>query len=245
MLCRGALLLFPEERYYGESQPFGKDSLAPQNAVYLSTEQVLADYALLLTTVKEQLNASTCPVVAFGGSYGGTLTTYFRRQYPALTVGGLAASAPVGYYSHNAWDQHRISEYTWIDIVQQVFSSTEHGGPACFSKLQAIVDAVATAGSTPAGLAKLAGQMHVCAPEVLGKDPIFLLTDALETLPQEVHYCFSAPKHNVCSQYFPGVFCHRCLRRKFPPTLSFRVRRITRTLSEVCRHGLSTPPVRL
>ena len=36
----GALLLFPEERYYGKSQPFGGESLTPANAVYLSTEQV-------------------------------------------------------------------------------------------------------------------------------------------------------------------------------------------------------------
>ena len=49
----GALLLFPEERYYGKSQPFGADSLEPANAVYMSTEQVLADYAEVLTSVKE------------------------------------------------------------------------------------------------------------------------------------------------------------------------------------------------
>lgn len=68
----GALLLFPEERYYGKSQPFGADSLSPENAVYMSTEQVLADYAQLLTTVLAEKNASHCPVVSFGGSYGGT-----------------------------------------------------------------------------------------------------------------------------------------------------------------------------
>lgn len=182
---RGALLLFPEERYYGLSQPFGPESLKPENAVYLTTEQILADYALLLTTVKAQLNATSCPVVAFGGSYGGTLTTYFRRQYPALTVGGLAASAPIGYYAHSAWPSHGVNEFTWIDIVERVFSTTEHG-PACFAKLQAAVDAVAAAGATAEGREKLAARMHACSSTVLGSDPTFLLTDALETLPQEV-----------------------------------------------------------
>ena len=35
----------------GGGRPFGADSLSPENAVYMSTEQVLADYAQLLTTV--------------------------------------------------------------------------------------------------------------------------------------------------------------------------------------------------
>jgi hypothetical protein len=48
----------------------------------LHTAQILADYAGLLTWWKETHNATTCPVIAFGGSYGGTLTTYFRRAYP-------------------------------------------------------------------------------------------------------------------------------------------------------------------
>lgn len=39
-----------------------------------------------------------CPSLGLGLIRGfiGTLTTYFRRMYPALTVGGLAASAPIG-----------------------------------------------------------------------------------------------------------------------------------------------------
>eukprot|EP00965_Chrysotila_dentata_P250872 6209700-Pleurochrysis_carterae.AAC.5 len=42
--------------------------------------QILADYASLLTGLKLQLNATNCPVVSFGGSYGGTLTTLLRLK---------------------------------------------------------------------------------------------------------------------------------------------------------------------
>ena len=86
----GGLLIFGEHRYYGDSLPFGKDSLLPKNALYLSTEQALADYATLLTELKTTIleNAASCPVISFGGSYGGTLTTYFRLKYPQVVIGG-------------------------------------------------------------------------------------------------------------------------------------------------------------
>ena len=83
-------------RYYGKSLPFGEDSYQAENIVYLSTEQVLEDIVELIDHLKSTLpNATDCPVVAFGGSYGGTLTTFLRATYPAAVVGGLASSAPV------------------------------------------------------------------------------------------------------------------------------------------------------
>ena len=103
----GALLVFAEERYYGESQPEGGGGFRylsteqvrwarhPRTGVTLAlvtnalltaahAEQVLADYAGLLGSLKVNLSAVNCPVVSFGGSYGATLTTLFRLKYVAL-----------------------------------------------------------------------------------------------------------------------------------------------------------------
>jgi hypothetical protein len=63
----GGLLVFAELRYYGETLPFGSDSLTPENAVYLTTEQALADYALLITHLKASTpGMESCPVITFG-----------------------------------------------------------------------------------------------------------------------------------------------------------------------------------
>ena len=50
----GAMLVFAEHRYYGESQPFGEDSLGPDPSKtgYLTSEQSLADHAQLITFLK-------------------------------------------------------------------------------------------------------------------------------------------------------------------------------------------------
>ena len=44
----GGLLVFPEERFYGESQPFGNASATRESRAFLTTEQVLEDIVALL-----------------------------------------------------------------------------------------------------------------------------------------------------------------------------------------------------
>ena len=119
---------FGEHRYM-ENPYHSVKILCSKNALYLSTEQATADYATLLTELKTTIleNAASCPVISFGGSYGGTLTTYFRLKYPQVVIGGLAASAPIGYYANNGWNTHGVDEYTWIDIVNKVYREAEAG----------------------------------------------------------------------------------------------------------------------
>jgi lysosomal Pro-X carboxypeptidase len=76
----GAMLIFAEHRYYGESLPFGDKTF--EHMLWLTSEQALADYATLLRTFKKDQNLENAPVIGFGGSYGGMLATWGRLKYP-------------------------------------------------------------------------------------------------------------------------------------------------------------------
>jgi len=109
-----AYLLFAEHRYFGESRPFGNDSFKNGNHYYLTAEQALADYAVLLRYYKTKvLNCPDCPVIAFGGSYGGMLAAWMRMKFPNIIDGALAASAPILWFKELVPGELFYSVATW------------------------------------------------------------------------------------------------------------------------------------
>lgn len=55
--------------------PFGDRSKSFQDTStlgYFTSAQALADYAQLITCIKKNLSAQNSPVIAVGGSYGGS-----------------------------------------------------------------------------------------------------------------------------------------------------------------------------
>ena len=62
-----SFFVFNLKRYYGESLPFGMKSFEHDKVGYLTIEQAMADYAVLITELKVQFKATKSKVVAFGG----------------------------------------------------------------------------------------------------------------------------------------------------------------------------------
>ncbi|KAL5199633.1 hypothetical protein ABZP36_020836 [Zizania latifolia] len=150
----GALLVFIEHRFYGESKPFGNDSYSSAEKLgYLTSTQALADYAILLASLKHNLSAVASPVVVFGGSYGGMLASWFRLKYPHVTIGALASSAPILQFDYiTPWS-------SFYDAVSQDYKSESLN---CFSVIKATWDVVEEKGSNDAGLLELSKTFRAC-----------------------------------------------------------------------------------
>lgn len=88
-----ALLVFAEHRFEGESIPnFAAFPESMGCFSYLTSSQALADSIALISYLNPKYNR---PVVAFGGSYGGMLSSWLRMKYPGTVQGAIASSAPI------------------------------------------------------------------------------------------------------------------------------------------------------
>ncbi|KAK8973892.1 hypothetical protein V6N11_013049 [Hibiscus sabdariffa] len=152
----GAMILFPEHRYYGESMPFGSRGEAYRNATtlsYLTAEQALADFALLITDLKKNLSAEGCPVVLFGGSYGGMLAAWMRLKYPHIAVGALASSAPILQF------EDIVPPETFYNIVSNSF---KRESSSCFDTIKKSWNALTSEVQKEDGLRQLSKTFRFC-----------------------------------------------------------------------------------
>lgn len=152
----GAMVIFPEHRYYGKSMPYGSGDEAYKNATtlsHLTAEQALADFAVLITDLKKKLSAEACPVVVFGGSYGGMLAAWMRLKYPHNAIGALASSAPVLQF------EDIVPPETFYDIVSNSF---RRESTSCFNTIKESWDVLVSEGLKNDGLLQLTKTFHFC-----------------------------------------------------------------------------------
>ncbi|GFR51787.1 hypothetical protein Agub_g14244, partial [Astrephomene gubernaculifera] len=160
----GAMLVFAEHRYYGESVPYGKN--VRKHMGYLSAEQAMADYAQLITEIKDEYEAYDSAVIGFGGSYGGMLATWMRLKYPHLLDGSIAGSAPIWNFLGETppFDTGSFAKGVTYDA-----SDIAGSAPACISNVRDTWDLLKVYGSDEEGRKFLSEGLRLC-PNVRLKD---------------------------------------------------------------------------
>lgn len=177
----GGLLLFPEERYYGESLPTAVDDDDTLIYDYLTTQQVLEDYVELLGHVKAEYQAATCPTIVFGGSYGGTLAAFLRSAYPFAVQGALASSSELGYYDEEGWEARGITQYTFSEIVAAQYDKTD----GCLEAIWDAADLMDLVGKNKENRTRIRSTFNFCDDSALLPHPSSIFIYGLEGLPQQ------------------------------------------------------------
>eukprot|EP01023_Acetabularia_acetabulum_P045962 TRINITY_DN468_c0_g2_i1.p1 TRINITY_DN468_c0_g2~~TRINITY_DN468_c0_g2_i1.p1 ORF type:complete len:519 (-),score=99.62 TRINITY_DN468_c0_g2_i1:189-1745(-) len=159
----GALMIFAEHRYYGKSVPLPFETNV-KNLRYLSTEQAMMDYANLIFTLKEEFNCRDSPVIAFGGSYGGMLSSWMRMKYPAAITGSVAGSAPIWSY-YGELPQVDLDGFAEI----QTYDATPAAGSsaACVDNVRNAWKTMQDMGSSAEGRAAMSEAMYLCPSSAL------------------------------------------------------------------------------
>ncbi|XP_077238063.1 alpha/beta-Hydrolases superfamily protein [Tasmannia lanceolata] len=149
-----ALLVFIEHRFYGESLPFGKDSSKSAETLgYLNSQQALADFAVLIRSLKHNLSAEASPVVVLGGSYGGMLAAWFRLKYPHIAVGALASSAPILQFDDIT---------PWTSFYDAVSKDFKDASLNCFNVIKGSWDELQAVPTQKEGLLELGRTFRAC-----------------------------------------------------------------------------------
>lgn len=149
-----ALLVFIEHRFYGESLPFGNNSASSAETLgYLSSQQALADYAVLIRSLKQNLSSEASPVVVFGGSYGGMLAAWFRLKYPHIAIGAVASSAPILQFDDiTPWS-------SFYDAVSQDYKDVSLN---CYEVIKGSWGELDAVSSSTTSLSKLSKEFRAC-----------------------------------------------------------------------------------
>ncbi|CAG2195723.1 PRCP [Mytilus edulis] len=152
-----AMVIFGEHRYYGQSLPYGKESFKdPTKLQYLTSEQALADFAVFIDYLRSDwYPGQKVPVIAFGGSYGGMLSAWFRMKYPHSIQGALAASAPIWQFTD------LVDCGAFLKTVTNTF---KHHNPTCADNIRNSWMTINKVATTETGRKTIGDTFKLCKP---------------------------------------------------------------------------------
>ena len=187
-----ALIIEPEHRFYGASQPsppYDTDRLA-----LLTAQQALADAALFIQAAREARNCTgergsgpRCPAITVGGSYPGWLSAMMRLRYPAVVDMAWAASAPMGFYAQS------VNQYSYYARVTE---SAARANPKCPAAVRGAL--AATLGASGVTKAEIVAGANLCSPL-----PPYLEAGNAAMLVEEVSMVFTYTWANLNMANYP------------------------------------------
>ncbi|XP_076000535.1 thymus-specific serine protease [Genypterus blacodes] len=180
----GALCFMLEHRFYGKSHPTA--DLSTENLRFLSSRQALADLAHFRTMMAESRGLTGRKWVAFGGSYPGSLATWFRLKYPHLVHASVASSAPL-YATVN------FPEY--LEVVQRSLASEN---PECPLLVKNASDTLVERLKDPKTLDKITKDFKLCSKLQIQTDTAYFLEAVAGNFMDVVQY-------NQDNREFEGV----------------------------------------
>ncbi|CAL8295962.1 unnamed protein product [Merluccius merluccius] len=151
-----ALCLLLEHRFYGQSHP--TTDLSTENMRFLSSRQALADLAHFRTVMGEAHGLTKSQWVAFGGSYPGSLATWFRLKYPHLVHASVATSAPV----HATVNFPEYLEVVWRSLASE--------NPECPLLVEKASDTLIERLKEPKTFDAITKDFNLCSPLRLQSD---------------------------------------------------------------------------
>lgn len=152
-----------EHRFYGETQPF--DSLATEHLSYLTSRQALEDLAQFQKWFTKAHSLEDSAFFCMGGSYPGSLASWYRLEFPDLTAGCWAASGPV--QAQEDWPG--FGEMVWRAMSTNSMGQKDS---AAAVKLYAGYEQVAALIQHPiaADVAELEKKLNACPGSIVSQD---------------------------------------------------------------------------
>ena len=187
-----ALIIEPEHRFYGTSQPLpaGFDT---SHLELLTAPQALADAAAFITATRaargcagDPGTSTYCPVITIGGSYPGWLSAMMRLRYPAVVDMAWAASAPMKFYSQ---------EVAAEEYYASVTASAQRASPSCPDAVRAVLAATLASGATKD---VIASNLGLCEPL-----PAYITAGDASLLVDEVSMVFAYTWANMQMANYP------------------------------------------
>lgn len=107
-----SVVLALEHRFFGDSVP--RNSLDLENLKYLTVDQAIEDLAYFIESKKEEfcIKPKYCKAFMIGGSYPGSLSSWFRQKHPDIALASWASSGPIySTVNFSMYDAHEAQDY--------------------------------------------------------------------------------------------------------------------------------------